>query len=70
MSSIQDPDPSPKGGDGPNKVGFERPEEGDSDEVRAEEDEDEGAPIEAASRGGHQPPPASSKGINPVKHSE
>jgi hypothetical protein len=68
MSSIQDPDPM--GGDGPNKGGFERVEESDSDEVRAEEDEDEGTSIEAEGRGGHQPPPAASKGINPVQHSE
>jgi hypothetical protein len=70
------------GGDGPNKIGLERAEEGSSDEVRAEEEEGEGR-VEAAGHGGHQPhggyeggsapkpsATASSKGINPVQHSE
>ena len=79
MSSVFDP----SGGDGPNKIGIDPAEESSSDEVAAEEDEEEDSRVEAAGRsaqrphggheggGAHKPQPtASSKGINPVQHSE
>ena len=48
MSSVFDP----AGGDGPNKIGLDPTEESSSssEEVRAEEDEGEAPPMEAADR--------------------
>ena len=70
MSRILDP----SGGDGPNKGGFE-PSEGDevsgsAAEESEEEGRGEGGRGEGGGRQGGGGPKSSSKGINPVQHSE
>ena len=74
MSSIQDPDdPLPRGGDGPNRIS--QPPSDDPEQFEsvsgssAEQGQDEGGGEGGGSPGG-EGLKASSKGINPVQHSE
>lgn len=74
-------DPS-EGGYDPSERSIDPPDEGGGEQVSADEDNENEGRVEASGQGGqHQPqggghegggkkPSASSKGINPVQHSE